>query len=455
MDRLAQYFTEKIELALNRERLQAKVSVEGSYARDTWLSGEADLDIFARFPPTISREEWITNILPKLRRELRDYNIIERYAEHPFLEFHVEGVRINIVPAYEVKLGKWRSATDRSAYHTEYMKKHLTTELRLQSRFLRKFMKGIRVYGAEIKIGGFSGMLAETLIVYYGSFLGVLEHAAQWSHRTVIQIENMQGKKSSSEPRHLLAEKTDAALVVIDPIDPNRNLAAAVRPSKLWTFVEASREFLRLPGLWYFYPPSFKSKTRPQFTKKIQNTQSVIHGIWFQHPVMVVDVLWGQLMRLERSFVRTLARNDFQVRRSEIWSDEQTQSAIILELGNDLLPPVVRRIGPPISNKNGSEAFLRRHLSATDTARGPWVQDDHWTVDKYRRLFRLQDLIAIMIRDQSYGLIVPSELKKTFSKTWKLRTSKELVAETRRKDFNQAFWEFLEAKPSWLKPIPE
>jgi len=30
--------------------IQAKVSPQGSFARDTWISHEADLDIFARFP---------------------------------------------------------------------------------------------------------------------------------------------------------------------------------------------------------------------------------------------------------------------------------------------------------------------------------------------------------------------------------------------------------------------
>jgi tRNA nucleotidyltransferase (CCA-adding enzyme) len=42
-------------------------------------------------------------------------------------------------------------------------------------RLLKKFMKGTGVYGAEIKIGGFSGYLCELLILKYRSFAQTIE----------------------------------------------------------------------------------------------------------------------------------------------------------------------------------------------------------------------------------------------------------------------------------------
>ena len=171
MDRLSQAIQREVEDVLASSGIQAKVSPQGSFARGTWITQEADLDIFARFPPTMEREEWVEKVLPTMRKYFSRYRVLERYAEHPFLEFRVDGVRVNIVPSYDVKKGEWKSATDRTPYHTDFMQTHLTSELRREARLLKKFAKGIGTYGAEIKIGGFSGMLIDTLVLYYQSFM--------------------------------------------------------------------------------------------------------------------------------------------------------------------------------------------------------------------------------------------------------------------------------------------
>jgi len=43
----------------------------------------------------------------------------KKYAQHPYTEATVEGVRVNIVPCFDVKAGEWMSAADRSPYHVE------------------------------------------------------------------------------------------------------------------------------------------------------------------------------------------------------------------------------------------------------------------------------------------------------------------------------------------------
>src|SRR5438132_74484 len=186
---LSQTIQREVEDVLASAGIQAKVSPQGSFARDTWLSGEADLDIFARFPPTMEREEWVEKVLPTMRKYFSRYRVLERYAEHPFLEFRVDGVRVNIVPSYDVKKGEWKSATDRTPYHTDFMQTHLTPELRREARLLKKFAKGIGTYGAEIKIGGFSGILIDTLVLYYQSFMETLRHASSWNKGSTCQTQ--------------------------------------------------------------------------------------------------------------------------------------------------------------------------------------------------------------------------------------------------------------------------
>jgi tRNA nucleotidyltransferase (CCA-adding enzyme) len=442
---LSEAIQHEVENVLAGTGIQAKVSPQGSFARDTWISHEADLDIFARFPPTTERREWEEKVLPAVRKYFSRYRVIERYAEHPFLEFHVDGVRVNIVPSYDVSKGEWKSATDRTPYHTEFMQTHLTPERRREARLLKKFAKGIGTYGAEIKIGGFSGMLIDTLILYYQSFMETLRHASSWNKGTLLEIGKPESVVSPKE------KDPNVDLVVIDPVDPNRNLAAAVRPDRLWNFVGAGRQFLRNPGLWYFFPPEFKRRTREQFAKRIDSTGHELIAITFKHPVLVPDVLWGQLMKLERSLLDIMAREEFNPYRSALWTDETRESTILIEIDRITLPEVRLQRGPPVSKSEDSMSFLEKHLRARDTVRGPRVEGDRWIVERKRGITSIRNLVKAASLEEAHVLAIPKQLSESFRRSVKVLQNREVLSMLERKGFDKSLWEFLEAKPSWLK----
>jgi tRNA nucleotidyltransferase (CCA-adding enzyme) len=448
MNKIADRLRLDVEHILTESAIQASVTLQGSFARDTWVSGETDLDIFARFPSTMERKEWTDNVLPTIRKGLSEFKVIERYAEHPFLEFHYEGVRVNIVPCYDVEKGDWKSATDRTPYHTEFMKTNLTTGLRLEARFLKKFAKGIGVYGAEIKIGGFSGMLVDTLALYYHSFLEAIRQASSWTHGTRLEI----GKPPTVVDSKKREQGVD--LVVIDPVDPGRNLAAAVRPDKLWSFVAAGRQFLQQPASRFFFPPEFTRKTRSQFSKQIDGNSRELIAIAFKHPLLVPDVLWGQLMRLEKSLVEMMVREEFQVYRSRIWSDEEIQSAILLETDRAVLSYSRVHRGPPVAKKEDSQSFLEHHAGSRDTVRGPWIDADRWMVEKKRSVVTVPALVIASLREESYGLTIPRQVGESFLRTVRVLQGREVLSLLGRSGFDEVLWRFLEAKPPWLRTSP-
>jgi len=444
MSRLAQTLKEQVQSILAKSGVGGNVSIQGSYARDTWLSGEADLDIFASFPTTMDRKEWTEKVLPAIRKGIRA-ETIDRYAEHPYLEFHIEGIRVNVVPCYSVEKGQWKSATDRTPYHTEYMRKYLTPEMRLEARLLKRFMKGIRSYGAEIRVGGFSGMLVETLILHYRSFLETLTRASSWKPVIFLDIEN----PSSSQDRRF--RELGSPLVVIDPVDPNRNLAAAVRDDKLWGFVAASRELQNNPGRWYFFPPRPKPRTKSEFAKLFDNQGRDIVAISFEHSRIVPDVLWGQLLKVENSLVELMVRQDFHPVRSTVWSDESRSSTILVELESWTLPGVQMRQGPPVSKQDDSRGFLERHLNVRDTVRGPWVEGNRWVVDKKRRILTIKQLVLAALKDRKLGLALPEQLDRYFHQNVRVLQDRQILSLLGIEGFDQALSEFLEAKPAWLK----
>ncbi len=100
----------------------------GSFAKDTWLSKDADVDIFIKFKKSTSEEKF-ENISKKIGFEsLKKYSPYVRYSEHPYVEARIKDTKINVVPFYDVKLGEWKSAADRSPFHTKFMKKIINSK---------------------------------------------------------------------------------------------------------------------------------------------------------------------------------------------------------------------------------------------------------------------------------------------------------------------------------------
>ena len=159
-------------------------------------------------------------------------------------------------------------------------------------------------------------------------------------------------------------------------------------------------------------------------------------------------------MKLERGLLDTMAREDFNPLRSALWSDEKEESAILVEADRTTLPAVRLQKGPPVSKGEDSTAFLRKHLSARDTARGPWIEGDRWMVEKKRRISSIREFVKAAIREEAYGLSIPKQLGGPFRKSVKVLQNRDVLSMLGRSGFDKSLWEFLEAKPSWLKTGP-
>lgn len=449
MEELSKTLLERTQKTIEIARLDGIASLQGSMAKDTWLHGQADLDIFIQFPPSVERSEWTNRVLPLIRKEFRDYKVIERYAEHPFLELITkDNVRVNVVPCYRVEKGKWLSATDRTPYHKEYMNSKLAEETRLQARLLKRFCMGVDVYGAEIKVGGFSGMLVETLALYYKSFPKLLASAGQWKRGAVIDIEGVyEGRLGEAKKKF-----QDNPLVVVDPVDPERNLAAALRPERLWSFVAASRAFLERPGNQFFYPPPFSPRTTAEVIRKIRLSGSDILVVFFEHQEIVPDILWGQLYRLEGTLVELLERYEFQMVRSKAWSNDAKHSAVLFELHEASLPSMVVRQGPPVERLTESKSFITKHANAKDTVRGPWIEGERWMVEKRREFKSADELLRTVVRARKMNISLPSHLAPGLRHRARYLLNEKIVQLMGTdRGFREALWTFIEGKPRWLK----
>ncbi|HYB67745.1 MAG TPA: CCA tRNA nucleotidyltransferase [Candidatus Acidoferrales bacterium] len=452
VEKKAEEIRRAVEGECERAGLAAEVRLDGSVAKDTWILDYADLDIFMRVSPNLTKAQLRDVCLPPAKRALYPNKIVERFAEHPYVEAMVEfgkgrELRVNVVPCYNVERGQWLSATDRSPYHTEYIRQHLTAPQRDEVRLLKAFMRGIGGYGADIKTGGFSGMLCETLIASRGEFERVVKDFSVWRETQFIDVENYYQRRED-EVHRIFHEP----LIVIDPVDKGRNLGAAVRREQLWNFVGASRFLIGQPSTSIFEEPKIRPLTAADYRRVVKARGSTILAIITGRIEAVVDILWSQMYRTERAVVNLLANNDFSVIRSMSWSDEKSLNVILIELEQDELPVSKKHFGPPVSRPTESASFLNKHLKNKDTISGPWLEGERWVVEKKREYPSARDLLRTALRSGGSDIGVASQFARHFRRRVIILRNESVAALiAKNREFAKAMTIFLSGRPAWLE----
>lgn len=371
--------------------IDAEAVLVGSVAKDTWLSGKADIDIFMKFPLDIDEDKLKEQGLFLGRKSIKKMNgeYELRYASHPYVTGFINGFDIDFVPCYTIKSAdELKSAVDRTILHTEYVKSKLKEKQKDEVLLLKKFMESIHTYGAEFKVGGFSGYLCELLIINYGTFMDVLEAASEkWRPKTIIDIEEYGTGEKFSEP-----------MVVIDPTDKNRNVSAALTLQKISEFIIASRNFLNNPKEDYFFerPLKFDLDTiRNEFRQR--GTKTLL--INFKPPEVPADALYPQIKKTENSLKGVLEREDFKVLDTDSWTDESHNVILLLEMDVWKLSNIKKNLGPFIWSKKHQKRFLDKYGNKA------YVERDRWIAEIGRKYKDAKSFIEEILVENKIGFL--------------------------------------------------
>ena len=420
------------------------VQIHGSIARDTWLRSGAEIDLFLVIPPT-PQAHVIQHILDFVKAYLEP-NWHEAYADHPYLQATIQGVHIDFVPCYRITDNDALiSAVDRSPLHTQFITTQLQKTQHQDVRLLKQFMHGTGLYGAEIRIGGFSGYLCELLIIQYGSFLTTLQHAASWKSGEVIDINDQWHNRPIKAQQHF-----NAPLVVIDPVDARRNVASAVTHQRMGEFITAAHRFLQNPAETYFFPDT-ANNVREHVESFVQNMQFDIIAISVSSEAPAPDILWGQLHRTRRAIAKYLHRYDFTVFTSAVWSDEQNHHIFVFSLASIVLPSTKKQRGPPIDSPDVA-SFLEKHLNAPDTSVGPWIDNDRWRVGKTRQYTDARILLTEQLTvDGGKAIGVANGFRTALKNHHAINVNQEIIHRgLTHLSFLHFFHRFLQGRPTWL-----
>ncbi len=377
------------------------VILGGSFAKETWLpdgpDDNADIDIFVKISAHVGDERFETIGLEIGKEASRGYKHGKKYAQHPYTEALIDGVKVNIVPCYDVKPGEWKSAADRSPYHVKFVKKNLDEERRVQVRLLKRFMKTVGVYGAEIESEGFSGYAAEVLIHNHGSLEGVLRFFA--------------GLKPNEK----------SMLSLRDPIDEDRELAKAISRETVARMMLASRAFLARPSMAYF--TNIKRRKRKGLVGRL-----VV--IRFDHTPLSEDTLWGELKKSTKQLVRYLGERGFDVIRAAAASNDSDRSAIILQPGTVRLPNLEQHVGPGVEMSQEVSNFIAKNR---DKSKLTWAADDGRVHILQRRAHtELRELLADIIRSEISDVGASREVASSIRRSGRIVTGSGIVREMSR-----------------------
>ena len=392
--RIAEKACDLVSQCIEKHSQVVGFELGGSYAKGTWLPEKADIDIFVKFNKKTSEKDF-TNLGTKIGfQSLKKYKPYTRYAEHPFVEAIIDGTRVNIVPCYDVNKGEWQSATDRSIYHTKFMSQKLSESMRGEVRILKRFFLHIGVYGAEIAKGGFSGYVAEVLISYFDSFEKVIKKISELKKGQVI------GKS---------AKRFDSPIVIIDPVDNNRNLGTAISIDNLGKFVLASRIFLKKPSKKFFKKP---------ISNRIMKNVDKITVVQFRFSGRSDDIIWGQIKRASNALKTQLELGGFTVLRNSAIKDEKENAALIFLLHTKKIENSLIRVGPEISSKDHSEKFISANLKKSQLM---WINEEGKIQSLQKRKYDdaisfLQNLLKNNLKNSG----IPKGLEKDFKKGVKI-----------------------------------
>jgi tRNA nucleotidyltransferase (CCA-adding enzyme) len=389
---LGELFNEISEYIREEEGL--KTFFAGSSGRGTFMKGDKDIDIFVLFPETVEREELEQRGLEigeKVFEEFDGEYEVE-YAEHPYTKGVIDSHEVEIVPCYDTDPGDIRSAVDRSPHHAQWVRQNLTEEQRKDVVILKAFLRAEGIYGSSLKTRGFSGYLCEILIHEYGGFRELLKNASEWQGREVLDPEN---HHENGLPEELEEKFSNDSLIVVDPVDPERNVASVLTEENYCRFIFRSWKFLDNMGLNFFEQEEIELD-RFELKKEIKARGDFI-VLEFPAIDEPDDIVYPQMRKTMKRIREVLQSHEFRIFESGFHVGEKTR--IFLELESEL-PEIEHMKGPKVYH--GTD-----HLEQfTEKYENTFVDGERLKAKTEREYTRSRELLKDFLKDG------PSELRE-------------------------------------------
>ena len=353
-----QRIQKEVVTRLNQKLKDAEAILGGSGAKDTWLTGNHDVDIFILFDYkkfSAKSNQLSKHLEPVIKKAFPQQKLNLIHGSRDYFQFNYGNYNFEIVPI--LKLNKSDEAiniTDVSPLHSKWVNqagKNLKDDIRLA----KQFCKANQLYGAESYIGGFSGYILEILTINYGSFEKLLKASQKWKMGDVVDVEKHYPQKDALF--HLNKSKTTSPLVIIDPVDKNRNAAAALIKEVFVKFKHLAKLYLAKPNEMFFQEEEINPET---ITKKAGKNPFI-----FLRATPVKgkrDVIGVKIIKTFNHLKKEL--EPFQLKEAKwIWKGEG-DAIFYFITKKDKLSAFEIRQGPPLKMKEFVKEFKKKNKNS-------------------------------------------------------------------------------------------
>ncbi|RMW40664.1 MAG: hypothetical protein EA442_01755 [Candidatus Nitrosopelagicus sp.] len=268
------------------------------------------------------------------------------------------------------------------------------------------------MYGAEIAKQGFSGYVCEVLVYYLGSFENVLKRMSKLKNNEMI----------GESPR-----KFDSPLVIIDPIDRNRNLGAAISIQNVTNLILIARNFLKKSSISYF-----KEKSKNKIPVELAKNTLVVS---FKYKKRSDDIIYGQIKRAASSLESQMNKEGFNVLRSDAVAYDETNASLLFLLESLSVSKNEIRTGPDVFSSDFSTKFIHTNSKKSKLM---WTDKEGKLQSLQTRRYEnaksyLNDLIKNHIGDSG----IPKGLRPDFKTGFKIKSGKDKQSTSVKKSISK------------------
>ena len=347
----------QVAALLKHAKIKAEVCLGGSAAKGTYIPHDFDCDIFVRFNYPLYHDKDLSSFLA---RALRSWGVKRLHGSRDYFQKVVDDVTYEIIPVLLVADAKNAlNVTDMSPLHVVWVSKNRRKDTSRDIILAKLFCKAQKIYGAESYIHGFSGHVLDILVIYYGSFTALVHHAARWSDQEILDVEQHYPTKAAVL-RELNKAKLQSPLILVDPLQKNRNAAAALSLENYHLFIAACKAFLKSPSSAFFEKKKFSVDI-------LQRTAAQKHPdakLFIMDVVPLsgkVDVVGTQLLKAYLFIRQALEHNGFEVHDASWEWNKGTKASFWFIVKDDALSSVYKHPGPPVKMKEAVAAFKKKH----------------------------------------------------------------------------------------------
>ena len=221
--------------------------------------------------------------------------------------------------------------------------------------------------------------------------------------------------------------KFETPIVIIDPIDRNRNLGAAISIQNVTNFILIARNFLKKNSISYF-----KEKSGNKISAELAKNVLIIN---FKYKKRSDDIIYGQIKRAVSSIESQMVKEGFNVLRSDVVAYDENKADLLFLLESLTISKNRIRTGPDVFSSDFSSKFI--HINSKKSKLMWTDKDGKLQSIQTRRYEDAKSYLKDLINNRLGESGIPKGLRVDFKNGFKITSGKDKQSKSVKKSISK------------------